>query len=171
MNRENFRAMKSGLFLAVLIAVVLACSRSPGLPKGIDPAKLQSVQAQVDFNVEVPRYLPLGLRLVGAEVLPLAIPDSGKETHISFFAYPDGPGLQFSQSQSQGQFELAMSDQPYKPVTVRGTPGFLYTDPYREGRTSLSLVWNRGDMAYNLWGFLERGLTREMFLKIAESVQ
>lgn len=150
--------------------LALACSRTPDVPSGIDRARLDAVQAQVDFPVAIPRYLPLGLKLVGAEVLSGFPRTTEKEVHLSFFAYPDGPGLQLMESQGRPNYQIQVEPASI-PVGVRDVQGQLYVDPYREGRTFVSLVWQREGITFELWGFLERGLTRKEFLKIAESIQ
>lgn len=165
--------MKWVVALAAVLALAVASSRLPAVPAGIDTAKLQTVQAQVDFPVAVPRYLPLGLKLVGAWAFahPPELPGSGTEAHFSFFAYPDGPGLQFSQSSRKpGQVQVQPAE-AMTPTYVQDTWGQLYQDPNREGRTYLALLWQNNGITFELWGFLNHGLTREMFLKIAESVE
>jgi len=86
---------------------------------------------------------------------------------LTFVAGPEGPG--FTLEQVKGP--ITPGDQPSQALTIQGAPGQLFEDPERNGRHFVSLTWNKDGMGYAMYGFLERGLTKQEFLKIAESIK
>ncbi|MBI2916455.1 MAG: hypothetical protein HYY01_00530 [Chloroflexi bacterium] len=160
------RELWSGVVGVVLSVPLVACGQpAQALPAGIDSEMLQEAQAQVDFPIAVPHYLPLELRLTNVVV---AAPPVGNvlQVMLTFASGTGGPG--FTLEQMNGT--VTPGDHPLVEMTIQKVPGQLYEDPDRNGRHFVSLTWNKAGMGYAVSAFLERGLTKAEFLKIAESI-
>ncbi|MBI2917420.1 MAG: DUF4367 domain-containing protein [Chloroflexi bacterium] len=134
------------------------------LPEGIDPAILEDAQAQADFTIAVPRYLPPGIEIRGATVLeaPAGLP--GKHSKEVILVFQSGvEGFQLTERMAYGR--IVVDDASI--VTIQGVMGQLHEETDQNGRLMLTIVWERNGISIEMWGF---GLTRDEFFRIAESV-
>lgn len=134
------------------------------LPEGIDSALVEEAQAQADFTIVLPRFLPPGIEIRSATVLemPPGLPGKqGKEAILGFQG--GGEGFQLTERVAYGR--IVVDDA--RVVTVQGVTGQLHEETDQHGRLNLTLVWERNGISIEMWG---SGLTREEFFRIAESI-
>ena len=125
---------------------------------------LAEAQAQVDFEILLPSYLPPDLKLEGVQVF---------DSYVSLLYYPPKISLTTGYKYlnirqyrvgERGTERLGVLTGGGEEITVAGMPALLMEDFIETGMCRL--IWERGDLVFDILG----ALPKTEMLKVAESM-